>query len=339
MAASKRARIRWLELLESFHDCPIGVYGDLIADEFVYGEISRVSREAPVLVLNYRQSRIVPGGAANAINNLRALGARPIPLGILGRDVTGNALRKQFRKAKIPLSLVREVRGYQTPTKTRYSAGSTHSSRQQVLRIDRGTGFSHTPNTIAVAQARLRELRGRCRALIVSDYGYGFVTPEVVQPVLCENQSIPVTLDSRFSLMRFSGFTGCTPNEPEVEAALNITIGNNISKLEQCGKALLKRLRLKSLLITRGKDGMTLFVARKNPVHIPIFGSDEIADVTGAGDTVIAVFTLALACGASFYEAARLSNYAGGLVVMKEGTATVSTSELMIAIEADVGAA
>ena len=132
---------RFLEIIQQFRDCPIAVYGDLVADEFVYGEISRVSREAPVLILSYRESFIVPGGAANAINNLNALGARPVPLGILGIDEAGKALRRQFSRSRVPLSRIRPVKGYMTPTKSRYSAGSAHSARQQVLRIDRGCGI------------------------------------------------------------------------------------------------------------------------------------------------------------------------------------------------------
>lgn len=337
MTNSKTSKERFLELLLRFRRCPIAVYGDLVADEFVYGEISRISREAPVLILKYKQSRIVPGGAGNAINNLRALGALPIPLGILGVDEAGKALRRQFSRAGIPLSLVRPVNGYHTPTKTRYSAGSVHSVRQQVLRIDRETAFVHTPETIAMTQAHLETLLKQCRGLIISDYGFGFVSPEVVQPIVRKRTSIPMTLDSRFSLMRFSGLTACTPNEPEVEEALGIKIGSDQKRLEESGKTLLRQLELKAVLITRGRDGMSLFVSGQNPVHIPIFGSDEIADVTGAGDTVIAVFTLALAAGASFYEAARLANYAGGIVVMKHGTATVSAEELREAVQRDEG--
>jgi rfaE bifunctional protein kinase chain/domain len=335
MALTKIPKERLLEVIKKFRGCPIAVYGDLVADEFVYGEISRISREAPVLILKYKESRIVPGGAANAINNLRTLGALPIPLGILGMDEAGKALRRQFSRSKISLSLIRPIDNYHTPTKTRYSAGSVHSSRQQVLRIDRGTVFAHTPESTAAAKAHLETLVKRCRGLLISDYGFGFVSPEIVRQVARRKKSIPVTLDSRFDLMRFSGLTACTPNEPEVEEALGIKIGNDRAKLEESGNMLLKKLQLEAVLITRGRDGMSLFVAGQQPVHIPIFGSDEIADVTGAGDTVMAVFTLALAIGASFHEAAELANYAGGIVVMKHGTATLSVEELSEAVQSD----
>ena len=332
MTTTQIPKDRFLQIIQQFRDCPIAVYGDLVADEFVYGEISRVSREAPVLILNYRESFIVPGGAANAINNLHALGARPVPLGILGNDDAGKALRRQFSRSKIPLSRVRAVKGYMTPTKSRYSAGSAHSARQQVLRMDRGCAFVHSADSARATRDELAGLVKECKGVLISDYGFGFVSPEVVARAVPRKKSLPVTLDSRFSLLQHRGVTACTPNESEVEQALGIKIGSDTRKLEEAGAALLKQLQLEAVLITRGRDGMALFVSGERPVHLPIFGTDEIADITGAGDTVIAVFTLALAVGASFVEAARLSNYAGGIVVMKRGTATVSAEELRQAV-------
>jgi rfaE bifunctional protein kinase chain/domain len=140
-------------------------------------------------------------------------------------------------------------------------------------------------------------------------------------------------LDSRYRLLEYSGATAATPNEPEVEAALGVRIGQDWKKLTEAGKQVMDRMKLQSLLITRGRDGMVAFDERHAPVDIPIFGSDEVADVTGAGDTVIAAFSAALAAGASTEEAAQLANYAGGIVVMKRGTATVSREELLRAIE------
>jgi D-glycero-beta-D-manno-heptose-7-phosphate kinase len=335
MTKNSTPKARYLEIIQRFRGCPIAVYGDLVADEFVYGEISRVSREAPVLILNYRESSIVPGGAANAINNLHALGARPVPLGILGNDDAGKALRRQFSRSKISLSRIRSLRGYLTPTKSRYSAGSAHSARQQVLRIDRGCAFVHTVDSAKATRNELMALAKECKGLLISDYGFGFVSPEVVTQAVSNKKSLPVTVDSRFSLLQHRGVTACTPNESEVEQALGINIGSNTRKLEEAGTKLLKQLQVEAVLITRGRDGMALFVAGEKPVHIPIFGTDEIADVTGAGDTVIAVFTLALAVGANFVEAARLSNYAGGIVVMKRGTATLSAEELRQAVMQD----
>jgi rfaE bifunctional protein kinase chain/domain len=332
----RKFKHRYLDLLNRFRGCPIAVYGDLVADEFVYGEISRISREAPVLILRHKESRIVPGGGANAVNNLSALGALPVPVGVLGIDHAGQELRRHFSRLKIPLSFIQKSGEYQTPTKTRFSAGSVHSSQQQVLRIDKETVFEHTEKTQTVTIRLLERVLKECRGILISDYGFGFVAPQIVRTISQRNKrNLPITLDSRFNLLDFQGLTAATPNEPEVEAALAIKIGTNTALLEHSGRKLLKKLKMKALLITRGRDGMALFESGKKSVRIPIYGTDEIADVTGAGDTVIAVFTLALAAGASFFEAARLSNYAGGIVVMKQGTATVSADELRQAILED----
>ena len=327
---------RFEEIIDGFSGCPIAVYGDLVADEFVFGEFSRISREAPVLILKHKESRILPGGAANAINNLKALDARPVPVGILGRDAAGRQLHRQLQRGKLSLSLVERDKDYPTPVKTRFVAGSAHSTRQQVLRLDREGQFQHTRESRQRLWLRLAPLLQRCRALIISDYGLGYVSPELVARLAKKRNGLPITLDSRYQLLKFPGLTASTPNEPEVEALVGYKIGNDKTRLERAGSYLLGELKSEAVLITRGRDGMVLFTQRNPPLSIPIFGSDEVADVTGAGDTVIAVFTLALAAGASFEEAARLSNYAGGLVVMKHGTATVSRRELRQAVAQDM---
>ena len=335
MSSSDSSKSRLLELIKTFADCPVAVYGDLVADEFVFGEISRVSREAPVLILKHRESHLVPGGAGNAVNNLHALGAAPIPVGILGLDPAGEELCRQLQDKDIPLSLVHRIESYHTPTKTRFLAGSVHSSRQQVLRLDKESRFQHTTESEAKLWQEVEPLFKKCRGVIISDYGFGFVNQELTGRMAEKRNSLPITLDSRHGLLCYSGLTASTPNEPEVEEALGITIGSDQAKLEAAGKRLLKKQKLEAVLITRGRHGMALFVPGRRPVHIPIYGTDEIADVTGAGDTVIAVFTLALAVGASFMEAARLSNYAGGIVVMKRGTAVVTAAELQEAVLSD----
>ena len=326
---------RYAEIIDGFPGCPIAVYGDLVADEFVFGEFSRISREAPVLILKHKESRILPGGAANAINNLRALEAHPIPVGILGRDAAGEELHRQLQNRKLPMSLVERDKGYPTPVKTRFVAGSAHSTRHQVLRLDREGRFRHSGETERALWSRLAPLLTRCRGIIVSDYGLGYVSPPLVARLAGKRKGLPITVDSRYQLLQYPGLTASTPNEPEVESLVGYSIGNDNTRLEKAGRRLLRQMKSEAVLITRGRDGMVLFTPRKPSLSIPIFGSDEVADVTGAGDTVIAVFTLALAAGASFEEAARLSNYAGGLVVMKQGTATVSRQELKEAVARD----
>jgi rfaE bifunctional protein kinase chain/domain len=320
---------RLRELLRNFKGKRVVVLGDFVADVFVYGEISRISREAPVLILNHRDTQVVPGGGANAVHNLRALGAEPLPIGVLGDDAEGNQLIKHFRKLGIDTGGIRVTKTYRTPTKMRILAGAVHSARQQIVRLDSGGPTAKT-NERPFLERKLKSMLPRADAVLVSDYGYGIILPDLVSGM--NIKGIPSTVDSRFALTTFSGMTAATPNEPEVEAALGITIGNDMDKLEWAGRTLMRRLKHSALLITRGKDGMALFERTAKTTHIPIHGTDEIADVTGAGDTVISVFTLALAAGGSFADAARLANYAGGIVVMKHGTRPVTYNELMGAI-------
>ena len=316
---------RFTQLVHEFRGKRVAVLGDFVADVFIYGEISRISREAPVLVLNQRDTQLVPGGGANAVYNLHALGAIPLPIGVVGNDVEGYQLINFFRKLKIDTSGIRVEKKWKTPTKTRILAGAVHSQRQQIVRLDSGGPLGRVP--------KLSTKLPKCDALLVSDYGYGAITPELISRI--RTNGIPSTIDSRFSIDRFTNMTAATPNEPEVEAILGVHIGNDAKKLEWAGRTLLRKLKHEALVITRGKDGMAVFERGKKTEHIPIHGSDEIADVTGAGDTVIATFTLALSAGASFSEAARLANYAGGIVVMKYGTRPVFYSELLRAVEGD----
>jgi rfaE bifunctional protein kinase chain/domain len=310
---------------------------DLVADEYILGQISRVSREAPVLILDYDESRIVPGGGANAAHNIAALGGRAFTVGVVGNDPAGRELLAQLRKAKVDVSGVEPLVGYTTPTKTRILAGGPHSAKQQVVRIDRNTRVPAERELWLRLGALLQHRLKEAGVVMVSDYGYGVVTKELGNDLARRAASLrkAAVLDSRHAVCDFRGFASATPNEPEVEAALGVAIGHDGKALESSGRALLRKLRLRSLLVTRGKDGMALFEPRKQTRSIPIFGSDQVTDVTGAGDTVLSAYTLALGAGASFYEAALLANYAGGIVVMKRGTATVSCEELSRAIKSD----
>ena len=322
-------------LVKRFRRVRLTVAGDLVADEFIYGQIDRVSREAPVLILKYSATDIVPGGAGNAANNASALGARVNVLGVVGRDAAGDRL-VQVLSTRADVSGIVRVRGMVTPVKTRILAGGVHSAKQQVVRIDRaGDGVAHSAAR-AVEAALARVLR-RSDAVILSDYGAGLITPASWRRALAaaKIKRPPIVLvDSRYNLTGFTGITACTPNEPEAEALLGVRIGDQPDVLERAGRTLLDRLQCRAVLITRGSRGMAMFERGRSTDHIPIVGSDQIADVTGAGDTVIATFALALASGGSFGESARLANYAGGLVVMKRGTATVSGEELVDAIRA-----
>ena len=333
---TRRARVaRYQKLIRGFRSVRLVVVGDLVADEFIYGRIDRVSREAPVLILKYDSTEIVPGGAGNAAANAAMLGARVEVVGVVGRDGAGERLVEAMPAGAVVRGVSR-VRGYVTPVKTRILAGGVHSAKQQVVRIDRAGGRLTPARRATVERALVRAL-ARADAVIVSDYGGPLEMPALWAraraAISGRRAAAPlVFVDSRYGLSRFEGMTACTPNESEVESLLGVTIGDRRDVLEEAGRALVAKLRCRAVLVTRGSRGMALFDPDRPTDHIPIVGTDEVADVTGAGDTVIATFALAVAAGASFAEAARLANFAGGLVVMKRGTATVSAEELMQAV-------
>ncbi len=335
--AEREARL--LSLLDAFPGRRVAVIGDLIADEFIYGKVTRVSREAPVLILQYDATEVLPGGAGNAANNVSAFGARTRLIGMAGRDEAGKRLLSRFRG--IDTKGILRPRGYQTPVKTRILAGGVHTAKQQIVRIDRVVSTEHGAKTKAAFARAALQAAVQCDAILLSDYGTGLVTPELAAAVSkkagerSRRRVVPILVDSRYDLLRYRGLTACTPNESEVEEMLDVRIGDDLRTLERAGREVLKRTRMQAVLITRGSRGMALFETGRATIHIPIFGSDEVADVTGAGDTVIATMTLAIAAGASFYEAAMLANYAGGIVVMKRGTATVSPLELRESIRHD----
>jgi rfaE bifunctional protein kinase chain/domain len=314
----------------------VAVVGDVVADEFVYGRVARVSREAPVLILEYDSTEIVPGGGGNAANNVAALGGYAALVSVLGRDEPGRRLLHALHR-RVDTRRVVKASGQQTVVKTRILAGGIHSAKQQVVRIDRGVGHPVTEAGRAAFERAAMAVIPDADAVLVSDYGSGLVTPRLVarfqQTLRRAAHPIPLVVDSRYRLLEYRGLTACTPNESEVEQALGIRINDDLDTLERAGRTILERTRMQAVLITRGSRGMALFLPKERTRHIPIYGSDEIADVTGAGDTVMATLALALAAGATFEAAAHLANYAGGVVVMKRGTATVSARELRAAVQ------
>lgn len=328
-----------LSLTDALRDKKVVVVGDVVADEFVYGRVARVSREAPVLILEYDSTEIVPGGAGNAANNVATLGGRATLVAVVGRNVPGRRVVAALHRRVDSRYLLR-IQGTPTPVKTRILAGGVHSAKQQVVRIDRGVDRPVEPGVRQAFERAALEAVQQGDAVLVSDYGSGLITPALVEKIRRALKRaglpIPVLLDTRYRLLNYSGLTACTPNESEVERALGIRIDDNQRMLERAGREILERTRMQAVLITRGSRGMALFVRKAPIVHIPIFGTDSIVDVTGAGDTVVSTVALALGAGGSFEAAARLANYAGGLVVMKRGTATVTADELRAAIQASV---
>ena len=254
---------RYAEIIDGFPGCPIAVYGG------PGGGMSSCSESSPGFLERLRFSSsstrnhaFLPGGAANAINNLRALEAHPIPVGILGRDAAGEELHWQLQNRNLPMSLVERDKGYPTPVKTRFVAGSAHSTRHQVLRLDREGRFQHSEETERALWSRLAPLLIRCRGIIVSDYGLGYVSPPLVARLAGKRKGLPITVDSRYQLLQFPGLTASTPNEPEVEALVGYEIGNDNARLEKAGRRLLRQMKSEAVLITRGRDGMVLFTPR-----------------------------------------------------------------------------
>ncbi len=321
-----------LALVDRLGSARVVVAGDAVLDVFEYGIIARVSREAPVLILEHRHSTYVPGGAANTAANLAALDVGTEIIARVGDDADGAELSALLARRGIGVAGMIPERGYVTPTKTRILAGSPHTAKQQIVRMDRGQRGRELPSPLRRRLlAAARRARRSGAALILADYGYGTIDPR--WPAELGDGAGPITLDSRFALERFRGVSAATPNLEEVERAAGVALGDDDEPaIEEAARRLRRTLGAEALLVTRGSRGMTLVGAKGRPVRIPVFGSDEIADVTGAGDTVIAVFTAARAAGGSWRDAAELANVAGGLVVMKRGTATVSRDELRLAL-------
>ncbi len=303
------------------------VVGDFVADHYIYGQTERVSREAPVLVVRYEQSEVKLGGGANVAANLAALGARVEAVGVLGGDEMGRALRAAFRAARIR---VRAPAGrlLTTETKTRILAGGLHTSRQQMLRLDRTAQAPLPPGVRASLASLVRAAARDVDAVVVSDYGAG-VLGEETRGVLraLASDGLPVCVDSRYALGAYRGFTICKPNEPELLALSGIEVRDE-SSLEAAMRRASRLLGCRALVATRGRHGMAILEGRTLSL-LPVHGAEEAVDVTGAGDTVIAALALGLAAGGTVLDAARLANVAGGQVVMKPGTATVSAAELL----------
>ncbi|MFN2453755.1 MAG: bifunctional heptose 7-phosphate kinase/heptose 1-phosphate adenyltransferase [Pyrinomonadaceae bacterium] len=311
----------------------IVVVGDLLADQFLYGAISRVSREAPVLILRHERTETSPGGAANCAANLAALGAHTALVGIVGRDEQGRALLEKLRAAKVNCERVLIAPDARTTTKVRVLAGQTHSTRQQVIRIDYESELLDSETLHGQLREELRASLKLADAVIISDYNYGVANHETAKIVREETlgREVAVIVDSRFGLQGFSGFTSATPNEDEVEQLLGTPLTDETT-LRAAGAQLREKLNYEALLITRGSNGMMLFQTGAEALHIEPVGAREPVDVTGAGDTVIAAYALALASGATFADAAHIANHAGGLVVMKRGTASINAQELLSSI-------
>lgn len=329
---------RILELVAEMSGQPVLMAVDFVADRFIVGSPKRISREAPVLILRHESDRFVPGGGANAVSNVAALGGRPLPLGVIGDDQSGTALLDLMTQAGVSTLGLARVHDYRTPTKVRILGGGRHSIKQQIVRYDVEDEISESQlggPVLDVHRRALEEWSGQSRVAVLSDYGYGSVTPSrlaAVRGALAADSCL--ICDSRFRLGEFEGIDGATPNEEEAEGLYGASFDDDLARVAAAGDLIREKLGAKFLLMTRGSCGMSL-VEQTGSVHIPVHGSTQVADVTGAGDTVIGTFALAMAAGSSPLEAALLANYAGGLVVQKLGTATVTAEELAAAVDSN----
>jgi rfaE bifunctional protein kinase chain/domain len=304
------------------------IVGDLVADQFLSGSISRVSREAPVFILRHEQTETRPGGAANAAANVAALGATPLIVGVIGEDENGKLLRSSLEADGVRTDDLISVAARKTTTKVRVLAGQSYSVKQQVIRIDyeekRDLSALDTEHLLEV----VRSASQTADAIVVSDYGYGVVTQALYQTAveISRSRDVPLIVDSRFRLRDFPGATSATPNQEEVEQLIGSDLADGVCT------SLCRELGLRSMLVTCGNKGMIIVGPDGSVVRMPAVGSTEPVDVTGAGDTVIAAFSLGLASGLDPIDAATIANHAGGIVVMKKGTATASADELISSI-------
>ncbi|HEY8559110.1 MAG TPA: PfkB family carbohydrate kinase [Pyrinomonadaceae bacterium] len=311
-----------------FQNKTIVIVGDLVADQFLRGTIARVSREAPVFILRHDETETLAGGAANAAANVASLGGNAVLVGVVGRDANGAALLEKLAAAGVDCDHTIVSPEFTTTTKVRVLAGQHYAPRQQVIRIDYENQRELDSETLERLEKSLQEAVNKADALIVSDYNYGVANRRVAALArrIATEKRVPLLVDSRFRLTEFEGATTATPNQEEVEQIL----GANFTP-ENCA-ALCRRLGYEALLVTRGNKGMILVEPDKAPFHLEAVGSKEPVDVTGAGDTVIAAYALGLAAGLGFAESADLANRAGGIVVMKKGTACVGADELIASL-------
>lgn len=328
MAAPELSSERFNQIIDRFSRIKIGVIGDIIADSFIFGQPYELSREAPVVIVKYESQKVVPGGASNTMNNLCKLGAQVFPCGVVGDDDNAEALRSYFEQQGVETGGIITVPGRHTVTKMRIMAGGAHTSKQQVVRIDYDPQKRMDAQTESKIIDYLRQVVDQCDGLIVSDYNYDLFTPSIIQYINGLMKSKLVIVDSHYRLAQFKGAAVITPNEAEAYRAARMSPGDD-PDIYRAGNRLMELVKPGlGMLITRGNEGMMLFEKNAEPVKIPIAGSDDVTDVTGAGDTVVSVLALSLLAGASLVEASYLANFGAGIVVMKSGTATTDQNEL-----------
>ena len=320
-----------IDLIKKIGESKILVVGDLALDEMVYGDTERISREAPVLILQHTHTKFILGGASNAAHNVSEInGGKVSVIGIIGDDYQANDLKNAFKEANIDCSSLIVDKCRKTITKTRISGSCSHSITQQIVRIDRQTNAPISKETEAKMIAEIEKLVPLHDAVILSDYHIGTLTDNVIKAVVdtAKKYDKKVIVDAQKDLGRYKGITSMTPNLPDTQKYVGLYLKNKEDFLK-AGSKLLSETGADAILITCGAEGMVVIEPDNKYTHIPVFNKAEVFDVTGAGDTVTAVYTLALACGAEPVYAAIIGNIAAGIVVKQFGCATTSIDEIL----------
>ena len=319
-----------IDFVDKFKGKRILIVGDMIADVYLHGDISRISREAPVLVLIEKDEKTVPGGAANVVNNVATLGGKAFAVGILGKDRGALNLKHSLEENGVDTNGMFCDETRKTITKTRVIAGGRATVSQQVVRIDRECSAPLSAVYEKELLQYIKEVMPQIQGVVMSDYGSGTITPKIRDLILqmTKEYDIPSIIDSRYDIFNFVGTDYVKQNDAELSRAVGIKI-NSEEKLYAAAHDFLIKMQAKGILITRGEKGMTLFEACGDVHNIPVSDKSEVFDVSGAGDTCVAAFITALAAGAQPAQAAEISNFASGIAVRKMGTATVSDTELI----------
>lgn len=319
-----------LQAIDNLSKPSVLVIGDMAIDEMVYGTTDRMSREAPVLILRHYNTKVILGAASNAANNIASLnGGKVSVIGTYGKDYYAPILLKTFNDAGINTDYMVEDESRATTVKTRISGSCSQSVTQQIVRIDRETIDPLSSEIEAKVIAQMEKAIPLHDAVILSDYNISLLTDSVIKKAieLCKKYNKIIVVDSQKDLDRFQGVTSMTPNQPDTEKFVGFFI-KDADSLQKAGKEMLSKTNAESVLVTLGGDGMALFEQNGNFEKVPVFNKTDVFDVTGAGDTVVATFTLALAAGFNKKNAAILGNLAASIVIRHFGCATTTISVL-----------
>ena len=316
-------------LINKLKNINILIIGDMVADVYLKGNISRVSREAPVLVLEHAGEKVVPGGAANVVHNVATLGGQAFAVGLIGNDKAGSGLRAILNDKNVETTGLIVEENRPTITKTRIIAGGSATVSQQIVRIDQEMKSPILSQTEKNLINILNQVIDKIDAVVLSDYGSGMLSDKIRSFIIesCQEKNIKTIVDSRYDILKFEGVSFVKQNEAEAAKAVGFELTSE-DAVVTAGKILLEKLQAEGIIISRGEQGMSLIQDNGEIHHIPVVDKSEVFDVSGAGDTAVAAFILAIASGAKPVEATKIANFAAGIAVRKLGTATVSNEEL-----------